>query len=162
MNNAQRAGWDLIDEAFELLEQAEFPENFLSVAKQEFLKVCLESSDPGWRDRCFCYLMFFGDSGTATYMKIGVSKSPSCRLAGVVTGNPLEPQWVFAFPFKNRRDAGKAEKALHQHYSSQRTNGEWFRIGSCCESEARVISYGAFRIASEIAEPTGPMAKVEK
>lgn len=160
MNKAQLDGWDRIDAAFELLEQCDFPADFLSIKRQEILSACLEASDPGWRDRCYCYLMFFGDKGTATYMKIGISKDPSSRLAGLSTGNPLEPQWIFAFPFKDRKDAAKAEKTLHNFHSERRASGEWFRIDACQEAGAKVLSFEAFRVANEQVLSTGPMAKV--
>jgi hypothetical protein len=124
-----QAGWDLIDQAFELLHQASFTPGFLANFHTECVKAHLEACDPHRKFRRYAYLAFFGDGQQATYMKVGISKDPNERFKGLTTGNPLKLMWCFACDLANTAVALRVEKAVLHHFKEQRAQGEWVSIG---------------------------------
>ena len=160
MTDAQNQGLDKIAEAVAILRGVTLPPGFLEVTHSELVKACLLAGDPGFRERCYCYLMFFGANDIASFMKIGVAKNPVFRLAGLTTGNPLEPLWTFAIQFETRKQAMQVEKALHEHHKASRAKGEWFAIPNASQEDAWVLAECAARFAARVVEPIGPMTKV--
>lgn len=61
------------------------------------------------------------------FYKIGIANNVSSRLAQLQTGSPITLEVVLCFEFGN---ATPVEQSLHQRFSDQRGNGEWFRLAS--------------------------------
>lgn len=160
MTDKQRQGLDKVDQAMALLREATFPEGYIDNLQAELTKACMEASDPGWRQRCYVYMTFFGANEIASFMKIGVSNNPVFRVAGITTGNPLEPLWTFAIPFATRKEAMASERMLHAQYASQRAKGEWFAIAQASKEDAEVLADCEQRRLTAKANPLGPMTKV--
>lgn len=101
----------------------------------------------------YCYLAFFGLEGTASYMKIGMSKHPEQRLYSMGTDNPLDCLWVFVSRLPCTRAAFHVEQFLHRHLNEHRRKGEWFAIGNTdmagAEGLARQLSSVALAAEDE-------------
>lgn len=126
-----RSCWNTIDRAFEELADVPLPQGYWSRVKADFVSAFLDAADPEWKSRRFCYLAFFGDGDEASYVKIGMSRSPSCRVKGLATGNPLKHLWTFACALPATRDACAVERAILDYHADRRAQGEWVAIDRC-------------------------------
>jgi len=161
MTEKAKANMDKVDAAFALLAEVGMTGTAVDQFRMAAMKAAMEAGDPGWSTRVHCYLMFFGSGTTATHVKIGISNDPKLRIAGVRTGNPLEPLWVYSFPYSDRVAAGSAERFLHSSFPAKRSNGEWFTIEPAGEAEARALANGAYRMAADHRTPCGQLERVE-
>lgn len=71
------------------------------------------------------YAYFVSDG---EYIKIGVAKDLSKRLAALQTANARKLEMLFAIPANSEKHAFELEKILHHQYSHFAMNGEWFNI----------------------------------
>ncbi|GEC56798.1 GIY-YIG nuclease family protein [Bradyrhizobium phage ppBeUSDA76-2] len=76
--------------------------------------------------------------------KIGITKSPASRLAGIQTGNPRKLELMSAIPIPGRMVAKWLEEALHDQFEDFRLVGEWFDV---CPVDAAI---GVCTIAREM------------
>lgn len=70
------------------------------------------------------YLIQLGDKNV---FKIGYAKNPKQRLKELQTSNHEKLSIVFEFQTVN---FSKIESMLHNHFSMNRINGEWFQLDS--------------------------------
>lgn len=154
LTDPMQLDWDNIDAAFELLAQVMLPPTYLAVMKSECIKTMLHTRDPLFKDRRYCYLAFFGDGVSSTYLKVGMSKHPTSRMKSLMTGNPLKPMWVFAAEFPDSKTACMVERTLLDSGVYPRAHGEWLAIGSASYDEAKRIVLELKPIAASAA-PSG-------
>jgi len=68
------------------------------------------------------YIIQSGD-----YSKVGLANNPQSRLAALQTANPQALKLIYSKPFASRKDAKKAEAAMHKKFGYCRVQGEWFK-----------------------------------
>ncbi len=73
----------------------------------------------------YLYLIQCSDS---SYYKIGISDSPSDRLAGLQLGCPYELVLIMACALSTRSAAKSAESDIHQKLAHFNIHTEWFDL----------------------------------
>lgn len=76
----------------------------------------------------FVYLAFFGESGAAQYLKIGIAADVSIRLRSYRTNCPVPRVRVLATEMPTRGDAADLEARLLSHMGPCRLHGEWVKV----------------------------------
>lgn len=76
-----------------------------------------------------CVYAFMTDPDQApVFIKVGVSKAPEARVAGVQTGCPLRIKSLRIIETPSTLIARAAEASIHQALKQYHTCGEWFRF----------------------------------
>lgn len=73
--------------------------------------------------KCFVYLIH-----DSRYVKIGMAKDVTKRLAGLQTGNAEKLSILCVIPCKSESSAGSLESYMHSIYRQYALEGEWFNI----------------------------------
>lgn len=132
--------------AMSRLRKTNFPEAYLDGLQDELLALACEQVP---KDYIYhVYLTFHGESGVATYMKVGMSKNVKSRVESFATGNPLPALWTYAVSFVGRHMAYRIESVLHSHLNDDRVKGEWFRVPMVDADSARDLADELAKVAS--------------
>lgn len=74
-----------------------------------------------------CYLYFIGSIGPDELCKIGVSRSPTSRLASVQTGSHVDLTLHYTVEYSSRHLAMWMERVMHASLDAYKIRSEWFR-----------------------------------
>lgn len=100
------------------------------------------------------YLTFHGLENRASFLKIGVARNVRSRMKELSTGNPLPRIWTFASGYSSRQKAMKVERALLEHMSHSRVNGEWVQVHGLSFDAAEAVVASLAEVASAaVSEP---------
>lgn len=92
----------------------------------QYSLVLLERTKAIARARAAAYVYVIGrEQGP---IKVGVSSSPSGRLAQLQTGCPFKLEVLHTEPMLDRNHALKHEADFHAVYADKRLHGEWFDL----------------------------------
>jgi len=99
-------------------------------------------------DSCYVYFAAWEDGP----IKVGISSSPTNRLAGLQTGAPYPMQLLGTILFSDRQIASREEAGILNHWRHQRQHGEWIL------RSPEFLDYVQQRLASSLpVEPTPPL-----
>lgn len=129
--------------AIHYLRMSSLPESYVDGVQDELLRmICSRVA------RDYVYLAFHGEGKVASHMKIGVAKNVAKRMSGISTSSPLPRLWVFSAPLIGRKASLRIEKALLEHMSEDRSNGEWVSVGGLSESAAIAVVESLAEVAA--------------
>jgi hypothetical protein len=69
--------------------------------------------------------LYFITDEAKTFVKIGISRNPQCRLYDLQAGCPIPLEFALILEF-NGDGASTLEDALHQHFAAHWLHREWF------------------------------------
>lgn len=103
-------------------------------------------------DPWFFYMALFDDS-PRTFVKLGISVIPFCRMDSLQVGCPFPLGLVAIDDVGPRQKAAKLEAVCKRIFKEQHTRGEWYRFEG---SDAPEVCKAGIRVAFEEVMGRGP------
>ncbi len=138
----------IVDEALSLLRTLNLCPKYLKDLRESLIRDALGHHP--LPNPASVYLLWFGKGEIARAVKVGISKEVGARAKHIRTSNPYDLLWVHTAFLESRADALKVERAILEHFTHSRAQGEWFEVPNTDRYAAEGMSRECSDIASTV------------